>query len=129
MPKSKYGKLDRSSRIKIAAYNYYYTNYNNFFMSAIARGDVDILLSLRGRAISRAICRPPVIHLSIQAVRLRPGLFFPRLRLQLTLTLDRLHLFQCPYYYNISFFIYNKTLPDIELRTRKTLRYPYSPIE
>ena len=55
---------------------------SSFFISAL-----DILLLLRVLAVSYAICTSPVVHcltLSIQAVRLCPGLFFPlRLRLML----------------------------------------------
>ena len=61
-------------------------------------GAVDIVLSLGVPAVSLAMCRPPVVHcltLSIQAVRLRPGLSFPRLRLRLMLKLW-LRLFRCP---------------------------------
>ena len=49
------------------------------FIAAIPREAVDILLSRRVLPISRAICWTPVVHslaLSIQAVRLLPGLFF-----------------------------------------------------
>ncbi|KAI0213958.1 TBC1 domain family member 5 [Lamellibrachia satsuma] len=61
-------------------------------------GAVDIFLSFGVPTFSLAMCRPPVVHcltLSIQAVRIRPGLSFPRLRLRLMLKLW-LRLFQCP---------------------------------
>ena len=67
----------------------------------ISRGAIDILLSLSVLTVSYAICRPPVVHclaLSIQAVLLRPGMFFPLTLPSIDAKTRLPHRRQCPYF-------------------------------